>query len=414
MDILETIKAIRSKDPRVYDGQTRFFKPAPGSDEEDEDDEPEKKKKEKPMYLKDYHRENLLNGGVGLEEEEEEVEAPRTYHQQQDALKRDLVMDMHRQAEGLVEKAEAEEDNDDDDFLVTKTKIKRSDKSVGVPPPPAPETADPGDPDSYLTSFLASKAWLPQDRKNIYGPAMESDDSEEEDIAEKFEEGFNLRFEDPTKAAQLVGHARGAIKLMSTRRNEMSARKRARELKKQKKEDERKLREIEKGRLRVLKVEELTKKVKKIREVAGLEGGGGEEDLKDWKKLLDGGFSDEQWDAEMSKKFDDTYYETKEGKMPEKPTWDNDIDVGDIGSDLDVEAGEGEDEEGGDPAITGESSSKPKRKTRKDYEREKREKKQQERKIRKEVEEYVDENFDFEDQVRAPPLVYPSNCSNSY
>ncbi|KAF8468441.1 hypothetical protein BDZ91DRAFT_762412 [Kalaharituber pfeilii] len=63
--------------------------------------------------------------------------------------------------------------------------------------------------------FLKEKARLPKERKGVYGPALESDDSKGEKIAEQFEQGFNLRFEDFSKADQLVGHAPCAVKVMS-------------------------------------------------------------------------------------------------------------------------------------------------------------------------------------------------------
>ena len=44
---------------------------------------------------------------------------------------------------------------------------------------------------------------------------MESNGSEEEEIAQQYDQGFNLQFENPPKATQLVGHARGVFKAMS-------------------------------------------------------------------------------------------------------------------------------------------------------------------------------------------------------
>ncbi|KAI5792474.1 KRI1-like family C-terminal-domain-containing protein [Peziza echinospora] len=381
-DIMATINAIRTKDPRVYDGQTRFFKPAKTDDDDDDEEEEEdqEEEKQKPMYLKDYHRENLLKGIVPGEEEDNK---PKTYLQQQDDLKRSLVQDMHKAAETLGS-------DDEDDFLTTRSVVVPDQEALA---PPDPETADPENPDAYLNSFLASKAWLPKDKKNVYGPALESDDSEEDDAIDQFEQGFNLRFEDPSKAAQLVGHARGAVKMMSARKDGMSARKRARELKKQKKEDEKKQREIDKGRLRALKVEQLMHKVQKIKEVAGFVGEEGAEDLKDWKKLLEGGFSDEQWDAEMEKRFGDGYYGETETTRPSKPEWNDDIDIGDIPLDFDEEEG------GVNLDDDEEEAVKPKKSTRKDFEKEKKEKKKRDRETRKEVEKFVDENVDLDAEL---------------
>ncbi|KAF8430025.1 KRI1-like family C-terminal-domain-containing protein [Tirmania nivea] len=385
-DILATISAIRSKDPRVYDGQTRFFKSALEGGEDEADGEIAKKEKqEKPMFLKDYHRENLLRRKYPLEDEDDGK--PKTYMEEQEALKRDLVQGMHNAAEDI-----ANDGEEGGDFLTTKS----APVQEGVPPPD-PNVADPENPDEYLKSFLASKAWLPKNRKNIYGPAMESDDSEEEEIAEQFEQGFNLRFEDPTKAAQLVGHARGAVKAMTARKDGMSSRRRAREAKKLKKEEERKEREIEKGRLRALKVEELMSKVKQIKEVAGLRDG--DEDPESWKEFLKGGFNEDKWDEWMAKRFGDDYYGAEENvqDVPKKPTWGHDdTEIGDIG----IEGGN----EDGDLDLVNytdaeEGGSKGKRKTRKDYEKEKREKKKRDRETRKEIEKFVDDIIDLDEEV---------------
>ncbi|CAI2164808.1 298_t:CDS:10 [Funneliformis geosporum] len=65
--IMKTIVAIKSKDPKVYDSQSNFF-----ADEEIQkahhqwlDKQQKKKSEAKPMHLKDYHRKILLeNGGI--------------------------------------------------------------------------------------------------------------------------------------------------------------------------------------------------------------------------------------------------------------------------------------------------------------------------------------------------------------
>ncbi|KAF8476868.1 KRI1-like family C-terminal-domain-containing protein [Kalaharituber pfeilii] len=393
-DILATIQAIRSKDPRIYDRQTRFFK-ALSEDRDDDSKEAKEAEKEKPMFLKDYHRMNLLNGIVGTDggeqEAKEQIAKPKTYFEQQEELKRDLVRDMHNAAKEITQEGG---DDDDDDFLKAKNI-----QPENIPPPPDPVTADPNDPDSYLKAFLASKAWLPKDRMGVYGSVLESDDSEEEEVAEQFEQGFNLRFEDPSKAAQLVGHARGAVKMMSARREAMSARKRAREAKQKQKEEEKRRRDIEKGRLRALKIEELMNKVKQIKQVAGLNNN--EDDSKDWKKLLDGGWSDEKWDEAMQKKFGEEYYALEEGNVPEKPTWEDDIDIGDIEVDNDNDDGIGGvgDEANVDEVDDAGNGKLAKWKITKDSERERREQKKRDRETRKEIEKYVDESIDFDEQV---------------
>ena len=78
-EILATIKAIRSKDPRVYDADAKFYAAV-------DEDGPSTgaKSKEKSMNLRDYHRQNLLNGNGPHEEDDATSTQPLTYNQEQE------------------------------------------------------------------------------------------------------------------------------------------------------------------------------------------------------------------------------------------------------------------------------------------------------------------------------------------
>ena len=58
-EISATLKAIKSKDPRVYQPDVTFYSKF---DDNDDDARQEDVKKEKPIYIRDYHREQLLKG----------------------------------------------------------------------------------------------------------------------------------------------------------------------------------------------------------------------------------------------------------------------------------------------------------------------------------------------------------------
>ncbi|CAI8028401.1 Protein KRI1 homolog, partial [Geodia barretti] len=76
-DFLRTLSLIHSRDPRIYDNKTQFFR----KDENKEQRERKEEKKEnKPMFLKDYERKQCWRedpplwtegGDKGREEEEE-------------------------------------------------------------------------------------------------------------------------------------------------------------------------------------------------------------------------------------------------------------------------------------------------------------------------------------------------------
>ncbi|PYH43261.1 KRI1 family protein [Aspergillus saccharolyticus JOP 1030-1] len=379
VEIMETIKAIRSKDPRLYDPNAKFFTKL------DEEEQPQNTgKKEKPMTLRDYHRENLLSG-ANLADEEDTSNAPKTYAQEQADLKNAIVKEMHA-AIGDEDAAEKEEE---DDFLVAKSKPEsfpetKTDANLDI------ENADK-DPETFLSNFLSSRAWIPAGRSELQ--PFESDDEEEDQRAEAFEEAYNFRFEDPSKMnATLMTHSRDATNQQSVRREEKSMRKKRRDAEREQKEQEKKQREIEKNRLRKLKMEELQEKVEKIKEVAGIHGT--ELTDEDWAHFLDDAWDGKDWEAEMQKRFGEDYYAEAGAdgtKHPKKPTWDDDIDIKDL-----VPEYEDEEEKAvmADSDVDMEDEQEGEKKKSKAQER--RDQKRESRKDRMRVEEAVDRNLDLD------------------
>jgi protein KRI1 len=153
-EISATLQALRSKDPRVYDEKVTFYAPI----EEDEDEE-SGEKKEKPMYLRDYHRENLLQGNIGAEDAMD-VDTPKTFAQEQDALKKSIVQEMHAAAED----DSSEDEEEGGGFLVPKAKPQAA--SQGIHPSRASKieldvNAADKDPETFLSNFMAARAWVP-------------------------------------------------------------------------------------------------------------------------------------------------------------------------------------------------------------------------------------------------------------
>ena len=335
-----TLTAIRAKDPRVYDEESTFYDDA---DEELQGGPGNPKRKDKPMYLSDYHRRNLLAGTAGREEDEEQS---MTYAQAQDHLKSTLVKEMHAATNAVDHQNEnardagepnGESGGDDDDFLVRKP----SKQMAGLPNAPVKriqlnvEAADK-DPETYLSNFMAARAWVPSAGSQFQ--PFESDDEEEDRRAEAFEEAYNLRFENPNGANEkLMSHARDAATKYSVRKEDANCRKKARDSERAKKEAEKREREEEKARLRKLRIAEAEEKVKKIKQAAGLSGKSIKEE--DWAAFLDESWDDDRWAEEMKTRFGDEYYadqELEEGDLSrgkpklKKPTWDDDIDIKDL------------------------------------------------------------------------------------
>ena len=333
-----TLDAIRSKDPRVYDKKTIFYMGI----EDEHHDSGTTKTKEKPMYLSDYHRRNLLEGDAGIDDE---PNLPRTYSEQQDDLKKSIVKEMHAGGDSSV--VSSDDEDADGGFLVRKPATKLNHGSIVREAPNRSldvQSADK-DPETYLSNFLSARAWVPSGNSKFQ--PFESDNEEEDRLAEAFEEAYNLRFEDPKSSNdKLISHARDTVDRYSVRRESTNPRKRAREAEQSEKEVKRLEREQEKARLRKMRLEEAEIKINRIKEAAGFRG----EMLQDqdWIRFLDENWNDVDWEAVMKKRFGHDYYAENEpndsgngecaGKIkPRKPKWDDDINISDLLPEFDDE-----------------------------------------------------------------------------
>ncbi|RYP79178.1 hypothetical protein DL771_000156 [Monosporascus sp. 5C6A] len=382
-----TLQAIRNKDPRVYDGKTTFYTPI---DETSVSEPSKEKKKEKPVFLQDYHREKLLRGDVGADDEDDK-EPPRTYTQEQEDLKKSIRDEIKAQMQ-----ADSAADSDEEEFMKAKEGPKPVPVANGIHPSrasqvkaPKPEPADADkDPELFLSNFMAARAWVEEDGNGWQ--AFESDDQDDGHLekAEEWEAAYNLRFEDPHKSNEVLKtYARDVTAARSVRREEKTARKRQRELEREKKEAEKQERREERARLRRLKIEEAESKLQQIKKVAGLSGKTLKEE--DWQKILEDAWDNDKWEEKMREMFDDEYYaegdrasedEAAEGskkkKKIKKPKWDDDIDIKDIVPDFEErpditltdedqqEAEDGEDDEDGAPSAKRQKTSKDRKRER--------------------------------------------------
>ena len=384
-EIFATLNAIRSKDPKVYDPKINFYTPI----EDDAAEGNEDTKTAKPMFLRDYHREVLLNGNGSTGQEE-----PLSYNQEQEALKKSIVAEMHAAASG----------DSEDDMLVAKEKPKRSTNSTAIELDV--DNADK-DPEEYLNKFMSARAWVPTERSRFQ--ALESDDSEDDRRAEEFEEAYNLRFEDPAKSNEkLRTHDREIAAKYSVRREETNPRKKKRETEREKREREKQLLRDEKARLRKLRIEEVEEKVRRIKRAAGLKN----EDIKpeDWANFVDEDWDDTQWEAEMQKRFGDDYYQAEDAASGEdaeidekskrkvkKPKFEDDIDIKDIIPDFISE--EDADFSMSDEEADGQKPAKAVR----DHKKEKEGRKKDSKKERRIIEQLVDNRLELDTALRSAP-----------
>lgn len=408
------MQAIKNKDPRIYDPNTKFITALDGEGATAKD------KKEKPMYLRDYHRERYMAGDTGADIEEE-ADQPKTFVQEQADLKKNILAEINA--------ADANDSDDDEDFIKAKPsetaatedgvhpsrkeKVKASELDVSL--------ADK-DPDLYLSNFMASRAWIPESSSRW--EAFESDEGEGNDDADEWEAAYNLRFEDPAKSNEVLqSYSRKVVEARSVRRDEVKGRKKQRQLEKERKEEEKRQRHEERARLKRLKIEEAEGKLKKIKKAAGLRGKElGEEEL---MKMLEGSWDNNKWEEEMNKRFGEQYYaeaeevvseSEEEGfgksrkKKPKKPKWDDDIDIKDIIPDfedeedkpdislVDIEDGD-EAADDGEDQLDDDDEERPskKRKTTKEHKAERQASKQVARKERSKIEALVEHQMELED-----------------
>lgn len=400
-EISATLQAIRNKDPRVYDEKITFYAPI----EESTGEASTEIKKDKPMYLADYHRQNLLAGRTG--EEEDDVDAPQTFAQEQAELKKTIVKEMHAAGEA------SDDDDEDGGFLIPKSKPQPVESSihpsrrVKVKKVALDVAGADKDPETFLSNFMAARAWVPSDGARFQ--PLESDDEEADERAEKFETAYNLRFEDPSHSNEtLKTFARDIIAAKTVRREDVNSRKKQRDAIREKKEAEKAARDEDRARLRRLKIDEMEEKLQKIKKAAGIKG----KMLKDedWTKFLDDGWEDDKWEEEMNKQFGEDYYAAAEAgsdsddeeasskKKVKKPKWDDDIDIKDLIPDF---VDEDEEEK---PVFTlsdseegsGDEESKVSKKSSKNRQQERQAKKKAARIERKKIEDLVDKHMDVD------------------
>ncbi|SCZ90494.1 BZ3500_MvSof-1268-A1-R1_Chr1-3g02023 [Microbotryum saponariae] len=183
-----------------------------------------------------------------------------------------------------------------------------------------------------------------EDETRLNPGLHDSSDSEFEEQAEEFEHKYNFRFEE-AQGADLVTHSRTAMSSLRKPTTATTARQRAREAAKTKKEQEKLERKEEVRRLKALKRKEVEAKLAKLIEAAG-EGTKGLDAID-----LEGDWDEAEHDRKMQEIYGEDYDQGEDEGF--KPTWDDDIDIGDIEEVGDDELGFAHGGDDGDEAMEG-------------------------------------------------------------
>lgn len=347
--------------------------------------------KQKPIYLKDYHRLQLLASEKEGFADDDDEEKPYAIQQKVDKAR--ILAEINKATNDSDE--EGSEDDDDDNDFFTKRKEQRPVETIELPNPQA-------DANKFLEAYLDQKAWLPRtvDKKTgelivpSYNDLVE-DDEEFDDNAEQFEQAYNFRYEDPN-AAEVMSYARSQNTI---RRDQESSRKKKRDAKKASKLAEEAKQEAELSRLKKKKTSQIVDKLESLKKQL-FEDPDADELAKIFTDdYLEGDFEIDEWDKRMRKVFDEEFYSQK----PEKPN-DGDDDEANEGEE-EGEEGDAEEwqeeEEGDDDDIPNDGyyeeeetneSAKSKNKLKKE---EKQKKKQEKQKLQEAAQRVVEENVNL-------------------
>lgn len=323
--IHQVLSALKTDPKKLLDPTAKFF-------DDPENVKVEKKTAEKPIYLKDYHRMNILAGGDNDDNEYGTVDGEKPYVVEQKEEKDQLLKDIH---------GAFSDDDDEDDFLKKKEPTVQKEDKVVLPDPEKDSSA-------FLEAFIDNQAWIP--RKNDKVVDLDHIDKDDEDdfenAVEDFEKAYNFRYEDEN-AAEIVSYARNQATL---RRSKTNSRKKAREKKIQHKHDEEnEVQELLKKK-KTQKIHQVMDRLAKIREAVGSEVSEDTIHKVFGDLLLADDFDDADWDAKMAEIFNEQYY----GDENEKPTWDEDDEI--MGEFYNDEA-EGQDDAEGEGAEEAEAET---------------------------------------------------------
>ncbi|KAK5773587.1 hypothetical protein RI543_005104 [Arxiozyma heterogenica] len=305
--INNVLEAIKNNDTsKLLDPKVKFFK-----DENEQEDVGQKVKTQKPIYLKDYHRMNILSGDALKSDDEldqmETVDGQKSFVVQQ----RDERNKLLDEIKGAMDDSNGE-DEDDDGFL-KKKEIKQDNNDNN-------QLSYEND-EQFLKDFLAQQAWIPKEGDKVIelDATGQSDDENFNNAVEDFENAYNFRYEDPN-SAEIISYARNQATL---RRSKTSSRRRKREEEKVVKDKLKKDKESKIQKKKTKKINKLTDVLEQLQKEFGAKIESHMVD-KITKTLMNSDYKENEWDNVIAELFDDEFYNNDS----EKPTWNDDDGLG--------------------------------------------------------------------------------------
>lgn len=327
--ILRTLQKIRSKDPEVYNSETRVFdqsRAAAGAE-----DAPQGQKRSKKVTLQDYQRQRLQDAMAEADPAKAYADATS---KPKEAAQGELTRDEEQEAIRNEFLEAAQGDDDDDLFQVRRDDGEDTYRSTLL--------GAVGDEDQvrgllrddqntiskenedFLLNYVLNRGWVDQGKEEKRDWDAEAADLDSEasfdSAADAFEHAYNFRFEDPSLAQQNFAiqsfprQATDTVRRSDDRRKE----KRAERAERKKAEKEEKMRKLDQEKSK--KRKSIAEMLKQLREASGSDNrmdDGAFENLD-----LDADFDPAAHDKMMQSQFGDAYY----GEDGEKPAIDFDDD----------------------------------------------------------------------------------------
>lgn len=288
-DFYKTLSCLKSKDPKIYDANVRFFKEA---SEKPPKTNTKSDNKEKSLFLRDYERKLVIERGGKLSDSEDEEEFIR----KQRETRKPTYVDEQRALRDSFKTAALVDDVEDDNLLAPKVKsaeekgredrayrewLKGQKRDIDETEskqlkPLRDFWTDPklSRNDKFLRDYILNKKFVTGDEsvenEGYVDRIHDSDDNLSEDEKtiskqEEFEHKYNYRYEEPDQEfiKRYPRTMENSLRKKDTKRAEKRVER------KERKEEEKIKKQEELKRLKALKRKEIEEKIDKIREITG-------------------------------------------------------------------------------------------------------------------------------------------------
>ncbi|CAF4876554.1 unnamed protein product [Pieris macdunnoughi] len=283
---LKTLSLLKTKDPRVYDPNYKFFN--------------EKVEKEKEI-TEDVKKVTFADS------DEEDDDNPNIFNIEKKAVIEDPAKTEDEKLKKYLT-GKADHINEEIEKDLEPLKALWSDPKLN-------------DGEAFLRDYILNKRYLDSEEVETTDQKVRDDEdleADEKTVEEqgKFERAYNFRFEEPDEE-----YLKRYPRTMNFIRPKDDRRSRKRAEIAQRKEEEKKKKMEEIGRMKALKLKEIQEKIAKIKEVTG------NEELPFEEADIEGDFDPAEHDRRMKAIFDEQFYGEADDEKPVFPDLDEELEI---------------------------------------------------------------------------------------